>query len=587
MKIDRVRLVRFRRFRDSTVHLQDLSILAGANNSGKTTVLWAMKTFFHFCKSAAFEDRGALEFRNHYVHAQDFMPIPEDSELWFEKENPQNKPVNITVSFDNGWEGTLILTARFGQVHVSLRASELPDGTTATDLLSALRQEVAFIPGLVGVLVHEPFSTPARRHSLATEGRYPEIFRSSVFQLDKKSTARFGKLNNFLRDLFGIELLSPECDPDNHEFVVTRFSDAGHDYDIVECGSGVQQVIQMFTYLYLVEPTVVLVDEPDAHLHPSVQQSLGAGLARVQRELKAQMIVATHSYDIIDYFPSGSVIIVDPEVRKNAPLAREQDLIDKMTEVGLIANSALIRLNSSRYALVLEDASGEILQGLDWALRTGVAERYCLRRAKGVSKFGAQKEIVDALSAILQRPVNPVFIQDRDGLPDSWIEPLKALGARQGLDLRFLGRHEIENYLLDPSLLVKAIHDKGQEASRDDVESIIREAAQELAYSWRQPLRNRAQQVNHQLAQLPSWGQRSKERVIAEIDEYLDGLSCDVRTIIRAYPGKELLRAVRRRISARWGVTLSNEDIFSQADRRICREITALLRGLVEDTRRG
>ena len=131
MKIDRVRLVRFRRFRDTTIHLQDLSILAGANNSGKTTVLWAMKTFFHFCKNAAYEERGALKFRNHYVHARDFMPIPHDSELWFEKQNPQSKPVNITVSFDNGWEGTLILTARFGQIHVSFRPSELPEGTTA------------------------------------------------------------------------------------------------------------------------------------------------------------------------------------------------------------------------------------------------------------------------------------------------------------------------------------------------------------------------------------------------------------------------------------------------------------------------
>lgn len=39
-------------------------------------------------------------------------------------------------------------------------------------------------------------------------------------------------------------------------------------------GTGVLQVIQIFSYLILFRPSALLIDEPDAHLHPDRQEKL-------------------------------------------------------------------------------------------------------------------------------------------------------------------------------------------------------------------------------------------------------------------------------------------------------------------------
>jgi predicted ATP-dependent endonuclease of OLD family len=46
MKIKKIRLQRFRQFSDTTIEFGDFNVLVGPNNSGKTTVLHAIRAFF-------------------------------------------------------------------------------------------------------------------------------------------------------------------------------------------------------------------------------------------------------------------------------------------------------------------------------------------------------------------------------------------------------------------------------------------------------------------------------------------------------------------------------------------------------------
>ena len=46
--------------------------------------------------------------------------------------------------------------------------------------------------------------------------------------------------------------------------------------------------------------SVVLVDEPDAHLHMLLQQKIYRDLSEHARQNKTQLIIATHSEQIID-----------------------------------------------------------------------------------------------------------------------------------------------------------------------------------------------------------------------------------------------------------------------------------------------
>ena len=64
-------------------------------------------------------------------------------------------------------------------------------------------------------------------------------------------------------------------------------------------GTGILQVTQIFAYVLLFRPALLLVDEPDSHLHPSRQKSLGRALEEVADRFHCKVIVSTHSRHLV------------------------------------------------------------------------------------------------------------------------------------------------------------------------------------------------------------------------------------------------------------------------------------------------
>ena len=64
-------------------------------------------------------------------------------------------------------------------------------------------------------------------------------------------------------------------------------------------GAGYVQLIQIFAYILLFKPGILLIDEPDIHLHPTVQEKLARALADVAREKNLKILITTHSPFVI------------------------------------------------------------------------------------------------------------------------------------------------------------------------------------------------------------------------------------------------------------------------------------------------
>jgi len=67
------------------------------------------------------------------------------------------------------------------------------------------------------------------------------------------------------------------------------------DRPLETAATGLLQVIQIFAYLILFEPKIMLIDEPDAHLHPDKQERLIETLELAAAETDTQIILTTHS----------------------------------------------------------------------------------------------------------------------------------------------------------------------------------------------------------------------------------------------------------------------------------------------------
>ena len=79
--------------------------------------------------------------------------------------------------------------------------------------------------------------------------------------------------------------------------ITAWYVDAGDYYgrSLKSAATGILQVIQIFAYIILFRPRIVLIDEPDAHLHPDKQERLIEALERASKEFETQIVLTTHS----------------------------------------------------------------------------------------------------------------------------------------------------------------------------------------------------------------------------------------------------------------------------------------------------
>lgn len=113
---------------------------------------------------------------------------------------------------------------------------------------------------------------------------------------------RLVKLNELVKTVHPGVQVDVEFDEreDYHISATIRTDDlADHSRPLETAATGVLQVIQIFAYLILFEPKVMLIDEPDAHLHPNKQERLIEALERAAPDYDAQIILTTHSPHIV------------------------------------------------------------------------------------------------------------------------------------------------------------------------------------------------------------------------------------------------------------------------------------------------
>jgi predicted ATPase len=116
-----------------------------------------------------------------------------------------------------------------------------------------------------------------------------------------KLANRQGPLAEVLGRIFpSLERLAIEFDEVNDRYISVTYREQGRakELDVFSAGSGFQQFLYLFGFILLRQPTTILLDEPDVHLHGSLQRALLAELRRLVGEGK-QVVFATHSRELI------------------------------------------------------------------------------------------------------------------------------------------------------------------------------------------------------------------------------------------------------------------------------------------------
>ncbi len=131
-----------------------------------------------------------------------------------------------------------------------------------------------------------------------------------MFQNDKEIVVLKSILSNFGYDGIEANVINPQK---NHYEV--RLKTGGYNLDLGKLSSGEKELIVMVLsiFSYGITNGVVIVDEPELHIHPRWQRGLLDAFRVLQNEKNVQFIIVTHSPFLIDVSNLNGVIRVYKE----------------------------------------------------------------------------------------------------------------------------------------------------------------------------------------------------------------------------------------------------------------------------------
>jgi len=179
--------------------------------------------------------------------------------------------------------------------------------------LEAAEVRVAYLPPMSGLAAVEPKWEPGRINVLIGEGQTAQVLRNLCYQINEKSATDSGwsEMTAHINRLFGVELLPPVYIQERGEITMSYREHAGErlQLDLSSSGRGLQQTLLLLAHLYANPGTVLLLDEPDAHLEVLRQRQIYQLLTEVAQAQGSQIVAASHSEVVLNEAADRDVVI--------------------------------------------------------------------------------------------------------------------------------------------------------------------------------------------------------------------------------------------------------------------------------------
>ncbi|MFZ1547664.1 MAG: AAA family ATPase, partial [Candidatus Nitrotoga sp.] len=264
-------------------------------------------------KSTALQRQGVAINRRDLVA----LPVPTANLLWRDlhvrnvdrqegKQKTQNVRVDILVdgvTDDQAWSCGLEFDyaneESFYCRPLRLNDVEKPDRMVIPEL--ATKAKVALLPPMSGLTDREFIKQPGEIGVLIGQGQTAQVLRNLCYRVcwptegATKPSEDWFALTAQLSRLFGVKLLNPKFIAERSEIVMEYEEKSGTRLDLSSSGRGLQQTLLILAHLYANPRTVLLLDEPDAHLEVLRQRQTYQLINDLAEEKGSQIIAASHS----------------------------------------------------------------------------------------------------------------------------------------------------------------------------------------------------------------------------------------------------------------------------------------------------
>ena len=457
--IEKVQLKYFKQFKGESFDLGNSVVLAGPNNAGKTTLLQAIATW-HFAFREWQKKRGMSTAKKRSSVAltrKQFLSVPVQrfNLLWtgastaLQKDEGGGKgaatPRIMEITLKGGsetndpWEHTM----EFRYANSELIYARPADSMT----VPSEEIKVVYVPSFSGIETEEKVHTPEYQEWLVGQGKPGDIIRNLLAETSD-IPSEWKKLQEDVEKIFGYHLLKPQHK--GFPFILCEYLPGippkrGYGglpkLDIASAGSGFLQTLLLLSFFYARPSTVLLIDEPDAHLHVILQKQIYDHLGKVAKERKCQVVVATHSEVVIDNTSPGKIISFYDRPHM---LVNKTERAEVQEALKYLTSMDILQADRGKILYVEDDSDFNILRAWVSILNHNLKEWFSdpfYFPIKGNNPKSAKNHFF-ALRAVNQK-MSGVLVLDSDNrnVPDHDV-------SAEGLKIIRWNRYEIENYLL-------------------------------------------------------------------------------------------------------------------------------------------
>lgn len=450
--IKAIKFKNFKTHKNLTVYLNSFNILVGPNNSGKSTILDALRIFHGAYRFASRMKPKLIQSRNITVNG---YSIPESSIPITVKHvhtDYNHEPTTIQYIFKD--KKSIFIVFENGKNPILY----FEGYTKLVKTAEAFRQE--FPINLVVVPTLGPLEEGEEVHRedyvkrWSGSHRAPRLFRNIWFY-DQKD---FNIFKDILEETWsGVSIQIPEKESVLSDTLNMFCTENRITREIFWAGNGFQIWLQLLTHIVKARKAdFIIIDEPEIYLHPDLQRKL----VTILRDLKMNVIIATHSVEIINEVEPEEVIVVQ---KNKSKLRRLNDLVglqDAVDILGSTQNIHLTRLAKGKKVLFVEGKDSKFLD----RIATKIGDTSLFKSGEltvipigGFSNWEKISHAQWAFSGVLGEDISIAALFDRDYRTESEVSLFKKKLSEKLVFVHVLKKKEIENYLLVPSALERTI----------------------------------------------------------------------------------------------------------------------------------
>ena len=494
--ITKVTINNFKKLDKISFPLSQSVVIIGPNNSGKSTIfqalcLWEIGAvnFIQSYLTQKLNKNGAVTLNRQSLLNS---PIANMRFLWKDQKvafNANGKEIDLKLEItiegttdDTNW----ICKTEFHYYNEESFSCKIVSGLNEIVALYEQGKGVhfGFLQPMSGITsVEDKFEQGAINRRLG-EGRTAEVLRNICYKVlypetvanDIKPIDNWNKLQSAIQSMFGAQLLKPEYLKVTGT-IQLEYSENGTRYDISSGGRGFQQTLLLLAFMYANPNTILLLDEPDAHLEVIRQRKVFQLINEMANRMNSQIIIASHSEVILEEAAEASNVIAlientVIELNKSSTPQKLKSIKKALTEIGW---EKYYLARTKKHVLYLEGSTDlEMLRCFASKLNHEVEPLLSVANVDytsdnvpntAVAKFTALKEIFPELKGLA--------IFDKI---DKNLEDIKSL------EVICWSRRELENYFASPEILyrhAKLLSDKYTSLDSDKLVEIMEQTVQD------------------------------------------------------------------------------------------------------------